>query len=630
MLPRLNPFEYFTDTNGDPLDGGYVYIGTANQNPKTSPVTVYFDSAMTIPAPQPLRTTAGRIVKSGSPAAIYSNAATLSILVENKSGQQVAYTATAENDASANMAALAASSGASLVGFLQSGSGAVARTLQSKTREIVSVTDYGATGDGSTNDTAAFAAALAAADRVYIPAPSVSYRVSSITVGEGKELITDGFATVLHQVSGTAVGTRIIEVVGSNVVIGDMTVKGNIATDTNEQNHGVFIQSNASAGNLSNITIGDIYGQDIRGDVLYIGATTGYLTTYVRFGRISGSNILRNVVSVVGAAYVTGDAAISSGATGLWALDIEPNTVTCHDIHVGYVRGAAMGCVPPLSANAVYNISIGMADLDPSFAPDSTPGYSLRDVQNALYLRNTKSFKIGYLKAKDHTHHAIKYIWNVGEQRGEGIEIGYLDVNNVGASESTYNTCILASAVNYITIRDGRVTHNAAGDSVIMGDSSGSTFTRAVIDRMVVDGRVASYISQGRFTNIIVNSVAATSAFFQCNDSTVMDSDITVPTLINFSSRNTFVNVKATCSTAYYGSSVADTTRINCNFGGNVVGLATQRASTTTLSGEIGYSSTTSTTVGAAGGASALPATPSGYITVNIGGTDRKVPYYAT
>lgn len=33
-------------------------------------------------------------------------------------------------------------------------------------------------------------------------------------------------------------------------------------------------------------------------------------------------------------------------------------------------------------------------------------------------------------------------------------------------------------------------------------------------------------------------------------------------------------------------------------------------------------------TVGAAGGAAALPATPSGYLVVNIGGTDRAIPYY--
>jgi hypothetical protein len=37
----------------------------------------------------------------------------------------------------------------------------------------------------------------------------------------------------------------------------------------------------------------------------------------------------------------------------------------------------------------------------------------------------------------------------------------------------------------------------------------------------------------------------------------------------------------------------------------------------------------TQTTVGAAGGASALPATPTGYLEITIGTTDYVVPYYA-
>lgn len=48
-----------------------------------------------------------------------------------------------------------ASSGTSLIGFLQAGTGGVARVLQAKVREAqVSVKDFGAVGDGSTDDTA--------------------------------------------------------------------------------------------------------------------------------------------------------------------------------------------------------------------------------------------------------------------------------------------------------------------------------------------------------------------------------------------------------------------------------------------------------------------------------------------
>jgi hypothetical protein len=74
---------------------------------------------------------------------------------------------------------LAASSGSSLVGFIQSGTGAVARTAQDKARDVVSVKDFGAVGDGVTDDTAAirlaYTAVAATQGSIHFPRGTYKY-----------------------------------------------------------------------------------------------------------------------------------------------------------------------------------------------------------------------------------------------------------------------------------------------------------------------------------------------------------------------------------------------------------------------------------------------------------------------
>lgn len=83
-----NPFPLFTDTDGDPLEDGNIYIGVAGLNPIASPLQVYWDAALSIPAIQPIRTKGGYPVRSGSPSKLYANA-NYSILVQNKNGTLV-------------------------------------------------------------------------------------------------------------------------------------------------------------------------------------------------------------------------------------------------------------------------------------------------------------------------------------------------------------------------------------------------------------------------------------------------------------------------------------------------------------------------------------------------------------
>ena len=86
--------------------------------------------------------------------------------------------------------------------FTQSGAGAVSRSVNDKLRDVVSVKDFGAVGDGLTDDTAAIQAAINAAGgrTVFIPAgtykitDTLSYNVSKTFgfVSPGIKLMGDG------------------------------------------------------------------------------------------------------------------------------------------------------------------------------------------------------------------------------------------------------------------------------------------------------------------------------------------------------------------------------------------------------------------------------------------------------
>ena len=77
----------------------------------------------------------------------------------------------------------ASATDASLVGFQQAGVGAVSTTVQNKLQESLSVKDFGAVGNGVTNDTAAIQAALnhAAANNLSLHFPAGTYIASGLT-----------------------------------------------------------------------------------------------------------------------------------------------------------------------------------------------------------------------------------------------------------------------------------------------------------------------------------------------------------------------------------------------------------------------------------------------------------------
>lgn len=127
MSEVVQPFKIFTDSKGEPLEDGFVYIGTASLNPETNPEPVYWDSANTEPAAQPIRTLGGYLSRNGSPARLFISGGSYSITVRDKQGRLI-YTTT---DTGVD------------------------------TGYTVTPENFGAAGDGSSNDATALSSAIA-------------------------------------------------------------------------------------------------------------------------------------------------------------------------------------------------------------------------------------------------------------------------------------------------------------------------------------------------------------------------------------------------------------------------------------------------------------------------------------
>jgi len=94
MTKLTNPIPLFLDLRGALLDAGYIYIGVAGQDPETNPIPVFWDTALTVPATQPLRTSGGRVVNGAYPGSIYFAPTNFSMRTRDADGNLVDYSPT--------------------------------------------------------------------------------------------------------------------------------------------------------------------------------------------------------------------------------------------------------------------------------------------------------------------------------------------------------------------------------------------------------------------------------------------------------------------------------------------------------------------------------------------------------
>lgn len=207
----------FFDNNGIPLSGGLIYTYAAGT---TTPQTTYTTSAGNIANSNPIvLDSAGR-----TPNEIWLTSTLFyKFLVKTSAGVQIA---SYDNiGPAADSASLAASSGSSLIGYVQGSSGAVATTVQSKLRESASVLDFGlvanSSGSSAANVTAwgaAKAAATANGFALYFPYGTYYFN-DSITLDISTVHIYGDNATLKWTAASASSALQIVSSLGSGYTV---------------------------------------------------------------------------------------------------------------------------------------------------------------------------------------------------------------------------------------------------------------------------------------------------------------------------------------------------------------------------------------------------------------------------
>lgn len=176
----------FFDDSGNPLSGGKIYTYAAGT---TTPLTTYTSRDGITPNSNPIiLDAAGRTPQQiwSTEGLLYKYVVATSTDVQIRVWDNIGGSLVASNLATDLASTSDNTKGDALVGFKQSNASgfltnAVARTVNTKLQELVSVKDFGAVGDGVADDTSAFAAAIATGAAIYVP--DGTYKLTSTLTG---------------------------------------------------------------------------------------------------------------------------------------------------------------------------------------------------------------------------------------------------------------------------------------------------------------------------------------------------------------------------------------------------------------------------------------------------------------
>ena len=181
-----------------------------------------------------------------------------------------------------------------VVAYTPTGTGAVPLTVEDKLRESVSVKDFGATGDGSTNDTAAIQAAInyVASNGGVLTLPSGTYMSDSLQVTPTASFKINGTGTIKKR---TNAANNMLQIQGTTLPISvtGITLDGDFTTHS-EGGQGL-VGYNISNMIVDNVTVTDVKNSGV---IIYTDGTI-HENNIVRNCTVNGEAHIKNGLLIV-------------------------------------------------------------------------------------------------------------------------------------------------------------------------------------------------------------------------------------------------------------------------------------------------------------------------------------------
>jgi len=370
----------------------------------------------------------------------------------------------------------------SFIIYSPTGTGAVTRNAANKFNDILSVKDFGAVGNGTTNDTAAFNAAWSAQNPNPVLVPPGNYVITGTVIGEfytfGTVSITGGTVNTINRF------TKNLQVSGNTTIGGDLTLtNGDFSlgqnkelrlSDSDSSNYIAF-KSPANVTNNNVYTLPAAVGS--AGQVLQVLSTTsnnatlqwatlsgspGGSNTQVQFndsgafGGDSGLTYNKTTDSLT----LTGDLAVNGGditTTLVGTASVFNSSATTLNIGgaAGTVNlGSSTGAVNVnnLSTTSTGTASVGNLSMNAGYG-SIAPVYGCRAWVNfngiaASHQAGTYTQSGTTVTVSVNSHGLyVGSVFFIDITSGSGVDGTYTVVSVPNGNQFTYNAAFIASAI---------------------------------------------------------------------------------------------------------------------------------------------------------------------------------------